>query len=77
MNQRTIQGIRRIACPELLSLQGELLTQQVIEISRGQVVRYYPFHEELPFTEWICRRLSLQKDEHGRLSLWNDQEQII
>lgn len=77
MTKRTVQKTRRIACPELLTLQGELLTRQVIELSNGQVVRHYPLKEEQAFTEWTINRLDLREDEQGRLTLWNDKERII
>jgi hypothetical protein len=69
--------IRKIACPELQTVQGTVLTQQVVEVSNGKVVDYYPLTKELPFTEWTSSRLRLCENEEGALTLWNHKEPII
>lgn len=76
MSQRMTQKTRRIACAELLTPQGTVLTQHVVEISQGKVVQYYPLKKELPFTEWEMSSLSLRKDDEGQLTLWKDNEPI-
>lgn len=77
MNQQTTGQCRRIACPELLTPQGTLLTQQVVELSHGIVLSYYPLRKELPFTEWTSSRLALRENKEGELTLWDDNKPMI
>jgi hypothetical protein len=77
MTLKPTKKSRRIACPELLTTEGAILTQQVVELSNGKVERYYPLERELPFTEWISNRLSLKSNHDGELTLWNADEPMI
>ncbi len=52
----------------------KLLYQYVIELMDGKVVDYYPFSEELPFTEWYggCIELTpAQDDEDCLVAIYN------
>lgn len=40
--------------------------------SRGRVVNYYEFREELPMTEWLGGEIRVERDGEGILcALWN------
>ena len=56
---------RRIASNELLMPEGELLTQQVVLLEEGYVVRMHPLEKEEPRTEWMQGRVELKRDQHG------------
>ncbi len=43
---------RRVASNRVI-VGGRELRQYVVELSDGKVIGYYPFSEELPFTEWF------------------------
>ena len=58
--------LRRIACNELITPEGQCLTLCVVELSDdGQVVRHYSLSKELPHTEWWQGRLNLRRDGDG------------
>ena len=73
----TQRRTKRIACPELQTAQGLMLTQYVVEVSDGKVTKYYPLKKELTFTEWTNSRLDMKADDNGDLTLWNGNEKII
>ena len=69
--------LRRIASNELITLEGECLTQQVVELSEdGQLVRHYPLRKELPFTEWISGQLSLKRNKDGKINVYINNKLI-
>ena len=72
-----IKRLRRIACPELQTPQGAILTQYVVEIVNGKVKQYYPLERELPFTEWTTNCLNLRKNEQGELMLYDADKPIL
>ena len=61
--------IRRVASNEIV-VEGKTLRQYVVEIVDHQVVDYYSFKEELPFTEWLQGKIELRKDENGFLQAY-------
>ena len=56
---------RRIASNELLMPEGELLTQQVVLLEEGYVVRVHPLEKEEPQTEWLQGKIELKKQNNG------------
>ena len=66
MAQRTT-ALRRIACNEILTLEGKGLTRHVVEILNGNVLKVYPLVQEMPSTEWWPGRITLKRDEAGNL----------
>ena len=66
MKQSKKTPFRRIACNELMTLEGQCLTLCVVELSEdGQVVRHYALEQEMPQTEWIPGRLNLKRCGDG------------
>lgn len=55
---------------------GEKKIQQgIVELIDGEVIKYYPFHQELPMTEWLGGVIDVKTDESGKLkAYWNDKE---
>ena len=77
MNQK-MQRLRRIASNELITLEGKCLTQQVVELSEdGQVVRHYSLQTEMAHTEWMQGRLSLKRNEDGKIYAYYHNKPII
>ena len=51
---------RRIASNEVLTPQGQCLSQQVIELTDGVVTNLYPLVQELSNTEWMQGQIVLK-----------------
>ena len=64
MKQAT-ETFRRIACNELIDLEGRLLTLYVVELRNGIPSAHYPLSEEIPNTEWMTGRVEIKKDGDG------------
>ena len=74
MKQQRKTPNRRIACNELITLEGQCLTLCVVELSEdGRVERHYPLQQELAYTEWMQGRLSLRKDAEGVIRLYHNE----
>lgn len=58
--------MRRVAAHEVRA-GSEVLTQAVVELIGGKVVRYYPFAEEQPQTEWLGGTIVIEGDG----AFWN------
>lgn len=58
--------MRRVAAHEVRA-GSEVLTQAVVELIGGKVVRYYPFSEEQPQTEWLGGTIVIEGDG----AFWN------
>jgi len=77
MKQQRKTPHRRIACNELITLEGQCQTLCVVELSEdGRVERHYPLQQELAYTEWMQGRLSLRKDADGVIRLYKDDNLI-
>ena len=57
--------LRRIACNELITSEGQHLTLQCLTIEKGYVVRMHPLEREEAQTEWMQGQIKLIKDEGG------------
>jgi len=51
---------RRIASNEVLTPQGQCLSQQVMELTDGVVTNLYPLVQELSNTEWMQGQIVLK-----------------
>ena len=77
MKQSEKTPYRRIACNELINLEGHCLTLCVVELSEdGQVERHYPLVQELAYTEWMQGRFALRKDADGIVRLYHNDKPI-
>lgn len=56
---------RQIASHELITPEGKLLTQQVVLLDEGYVVKVHPLDGEQAHTEWFPGRITLQYDGYG------------
>jgi hypothetical protein len=57
--------LRRIASNELLTPEGKVLTQHVVLLEEGFVVRTLPLDEEQAGTEWLQGRITLKQEQEG------------
>jgi hypothetical protein len=77
MKQQRKTPYRRIACNELITLEGQCLTHCVVELSEdGRVERHYALREELPFTEWMQGQLVLKKTGDGIVHVYYNDKKI-
>lgn len=60
------QNFRRVAAHEVKA-GNEVLSQAVVEIEGGKVVRCYQFTDELPQTEWLGGTILIE----GDCAFWN------
>ena len=75
MKQPEKTPYRRIACNELVTLEGHCQTLCVVELSEdGRVERHYPLVQELASTEWMQGRLILRKDNDGSIHIYNNDK---
>ena len=65
---------RRIASNEVLTTQGQLLTQQVVTLEAGFVVRVDPLEKEEARTEWLQGRVVLKQTPDGVLAYYHDKQ---
>ena len=66
--------LRRIASNEVVTPEGQRLTQHVVELSNGVVSRVYPLLMEQANTEWMRGRLVLEKDSDNLVrAYYNDK----
>lgn len=60
--------MRRCGAHEVITANGDVLHQAVVEISEdGNVVNYYEFRDELPMTEWLGGTIIVERNEEGVL----------
>ena len=60
------QKLRRVAAHEVKA-GNKVLSQAVVELREGKVVRCYSFTEELPHTEWLGGTILIEDDS----AFWN------
>lgn len=60
-------GRRRLAANRV-RIDGNEISLCVVEIEHGEIVDYYAFSEELPFTEWIGGLIEAERDKDGKLT---------
>ena len=60
-------AIRRIACNELITTEGQCLTLHRVEISNGYVTGLFPLLQETANTEWMRGRVELRQEADGRV----------
>ena len=66
--------LRRIASNEVVTPEGQRLTQHVVELSNGVVSKVYPLLMEQANTEWMRGRLVLEKDSDNLVrAYYNDK----
>ena len=66
--------LRRIASNEVVTPEGQRLTQHVVELSNGVVSKVYPLLMEQANTEWMQGRLVLEKDSDNLVrAYYNDK----
>jgi len=70
------QKMKRFACHEIVLADGSRQTLSVVEILSGEVVRWYPLKEELPFTQWLPGSIELRHDHEGALHAYYNNVMI-
>lgn len=68
--------MRRVAA-NTVTVDGNTLTQAVVEISEGRVVNYYEFRDELPMTEWLGGTISISRDDEGILRATHNGRRLV
>lgn len=67
---------RRIASNELITPEGKLLTQQVVLLEEGFVVRTHPLEKEEANTEWFQGQIILKREKDGIRAYYKNQQLI-
>ena len=62
--------MRKVSSHYLHLPDGTFLPQQVVEMSRGEVVNYYPLDGESEDIEWYPGVIELHPEEGGRCTAW-------
>ena len=69
-----MKKLRKIAANQIVLQDNSLLTLAVVEISNGEVTKWYPLTQELPNTEWFGGQILLKDDDNGVLrAYYNDK----
>jgi hypothetical protein len=72
----SMKRIRKIASNQIVLEDKSVLTQSVVEISQGEVLKWYPLTQELPNTEWLGGQVCLIRDNDGVLRAYYNNKVI-
>ena len=63
---------RQIASNELITPEGKRLSQHVLVLEEGYVVRMHPLEREEANTEWLQGQIILKREQNGIRAYYKD-----